>query len=173
MDLTCEQTEKIMHYYINDELNLPLKEAFEKHLTSCEKCRKKYEALNKIIFELKEAYRSVNKLVYAKNNEQASINTIISAYIDNELDIEDNIKVKKMIITKPNIREKFDKIYNLKQLLKNSFDKTQPNEDFSRKLLRDIIKINQNNKGKDFKRTIISFIILSIIWIIMLISVIK
>ena len=59
---------------------------------------------------------------------------------------------------------------SLKELLKNSFEKTKPEEDFSNKILRKIYNKNIQTRSKDILYALISFIILSIIWGIMLIS---
>ena len=113
---------------------------------------------------------STYKSFYAlKTAEQNALNSHISAYIDNELDLDENIKVKKMIITKPDIREKIEKIYTLRHLLKDSFDKTQPKQDYSKKIVRHLYFDQKYKYNKDILYSLISFVCLSIMWIIMLI----
>lgn len=174
MKLTCNQFEALMHFYINNELKPSLLNAFEEHLQSCDSCYNKYETFKQVINELRNSY---NVLSYRnattseeQNSNKTSINTHISAYADNELDINENIKLKKIIINKPQVRKKLENIYTIKELLKTSFEKTKPDEDFSNKILKKVYNKNLRTKNKDILYALISFIILSLIWGIMLIS---
>ena len=99
---------------------------------------------------------------------KTAINNYISAYADNELDINENLKLKKIIITKPKVRKQLENIYSLKELLKNSFEKTKPQEDFSNKIIKSVYNQRIKTKNRDIVYTLISFIILSIIWVVML-----
>ncbi len=174
--MTCEQFETLMHFYLDNELSTTMKLAFEKHLLECKSCREKYNTFKTIITELRESYKkfkSSSQKVKVQSPEQQAINSSISAYIDNELDLHENVKIKKMIITKPDIRNKIEKINSLKLLLKESFRKTQPTQDYSKQLLRKIYSTNKRERNKEIVLTIVSFIVLSIIWIVMLVSAIS
>ena len=174
--MTCEQFETLMHFYLDNELSSAMKSAFEKHLSECKLCREKYDTFKTIITQLRESYKKIknsNPAVKLQNSEQQMINTSISAYIDNELDLNENVKIKKMIISKPDIRNKIEKINSLKVLLKESFRKTQPTQDYSKQLLRKIYSTNKREHNKEIVLTIVSFIVLSIIWIVMLVSAIS
>ncbi len=174
MKLTCNQFEALMHFYINKELKPSLLKAFEEHLQTCKSCRDKYNTFKQVINELRNSYNVLTYKNTTSTEEGSSnistINTHISAYADNELDINENIKLKKIIINKPQVRKKLENIYSLKELLKNSFEKTKPQEDFSNKILRKIYNKNIQTRSKDILYALISFIILSIIWGIMLVS---
>ncbi len=176
MKLSCEQFETLMNFYLNNELNDNIKIEFEKHLQTCESCRKKYHTFKNIILGLRESYKKFTNYtpaVKASCSEKERLNTSISAYIDNELDIKENIKIKKMIISKPDIRKKIEQIYQLKVLLKDSFQKTTPKEDYSKNLIKKIYNTKNREINKNLILSIISFLILSVIWIIMLISAIS
>lgn len=172
MNMTCEQFETLMHFYIDDDLKEELRKAFEYHMQTCKSCRQKYNTFKKIIFDLRDTFKQLSaypSFAAIKTAEQNNLNTHISAYIDNELDIEENIKVKKMIISKPDVRDKIEKIYTLKQLLKNSFDKTNPKQDFSKKIVRKIYFDEKYKYNKDILYSILSFVILCVVWVVMLV----
>lgn len=171
MNISCSQFEALMHFYINNELKPNLTKAFENHLLICSECREKYNTFKKIIDELRASYNILsNKSTSYSNNssEKTAINNYISAYADNELDLNENIKLKKIIISKPQVRKKLENIYSLKELLRNSFEKTKPQEDFSNKIIKSVYNERIKPKNKDIVYTLISFIILSIIWVVML-----
>ena len=172
MNISCSQFEALMHFYINDELKPNLVKAFESHMLSCSECREKYNTFKRIIEELRSSYSILsNKNICPKNNssdKKSTINTYISAYADNELDINENLKLKKIIITKPKARKQLENIYSLKELLKNSFEKTKPQEDYSNKIINSVYNQRIKTKNRDIVYTLISFIILSIVWVVML-----
>ena len=165
-----------MHFYLNNELSTNIKLAFERHILECKSCREKYNTFKNIITDLRESYKEIkhiqSKTIHHTPKEE-SLNSAISAYIDNELDINENIKIKKMIISKPDIRNKIEKINALQTLLKESFNKTQPEQDYSKKILRKIYSTNNRERNKEIVLAIASFVILSIIWIVMLVSAIS
>ena len=125
MKLTCNQFEALMHFYINKELKPSLLKAFEEHLQTCKSCRDKYNTFKQVINELRNSYNVLSYKNTTSTEEGSSnistINTHISAYADNELDINENIKLKKIIINKPQVRKKLENIYSLKELLKNAY----------------------------------------------------
>lgn len=172
MNMTCEQFETLMHFYIDGDLKEELKKAFEYHMQTCKICRQKYITFKKIIMDLRETFSQLAtypSFTVVKTKEEQSLNSHISAYIDNELDIDENIKVKKMIISKPDVRDKIEKIYNLKQLLKDSFDKTNLKQDYSKKIVRKMYFDEKYKYNKDILYSILSFVILCIVWIVMLV----
>lgn len=171
MKINCEQFETLMQFYFNDDLKPVIKTAFEEHLFDCKDCRKKYNAFKQIIQDLRDSYARFgtnDSSVALKNREEQSINTEISAYADNELDLNENIKLKKLIINKPSARKKFENIISLRELLRNSFEKTRPEEDFSKKIVQTMSSGKKINSRRDIVYALISFVSLSCIWIVML-----
>ena len=61
----------------------------------------------------------------------------ISAYIDNELDEKDSVRIKKIAITNPLARKDLEDMYTFKRLLHNSFEKTRSEwkTDYSRQVI--------------------------------------
>ena len=64
----------------------------------------------------------------------------LSAYIDNELNSDESIKVKKFTINNKNARKELQENYNLRKLMKNSFKKTkyETRQDFSKSILKQL-----------------------------------
>lgn len=172
MRITCNQFEALMHFYVNNELKPELKNAFENHLLSCEKCQDKYNAFKHILSELRHSYTSLTgkNFVSGKNDsEDVNINTLLSAYADNELELNENIKLRKYIISKPVIRKKLENIYSLKELLNTSFKNTKPEEDYSNKIIKQVYQNKTGTKNVDILYTLLGFLVLSIVFAIMLI----
>lgn len=117
--MNCEEIRDLLYFYINKELNAPLEEYISMHLEECEECNTQY---NEILEEIK-----INK-----NIEN------LSAYIDNELTDKENIQIKKNIISNSNIRDEYEKLLSLKQLIKNSMSKKEflVKDDFSKSVFK-------------------------------------
>ena len=75
------------------------------------------------------------------NSEQYKIfKTNLSAYIDNELPSEENIKIKKFTINNQNARKDLEESYHIRKLMHESMKKTE-NEakiDFSKNILKQL-----------------------------------
>ncbi len=174
MSISCEQFETLMNFYLDNKLDEKLQQEFEKHLLKCKSCRDKYNTFKNIVTDLRETYKKIKNYSYANDSKSnSSINTTISAYLDNELDINENVKVRKMFISKPDIREKIKKISQLKLLLNSSFNKTQPKQDYSKELLKKIYSTAYREKNTSLILRTLTFIILSCIWVIMLLAAIS
>ena len=155
MKINCKQFEELIPFYINDELGENLKKAFVEHLHNCPNCHIRFNMLNSIVNDLKEAY---NNLVFDSNEEEkikieaiteedAKTNANLSAYIDNELNDEISIQIRKNIIAKPILRKKIENLYNLRKMITNSFNKEKNSlkSDFSKDVIKRI-QANQEEK---------------------------
>ena len=114
MKISCNQFEGLISFYLNNELNETLKEAFEEHLKECPTCHIRYNMLSSIITDLKDSY---NQIIVEENSNMNIFENIsecidnvekddvqlreLSAYIDKELDEEARIKKQRNIIAKP------------------------------------------------------------------------
>ena len=131
-ELTCNQVIALMNFYVEDKLNEKLKSYVEDHLRKCPKCREIYmqsqKVISKIFTDENEKYQTTQYKEF-KNN--------ISAYIDNELDEKDSVRIKKIAITNPLARKDLEDIYTFKRLLHNSFEKTRSEwkTDYSRQVI--------------------------------------
>jgi anti-sigma factor RsiW len=169
--LTCAQVSALLSYYIDDKLNDQLKQFVRAHLEICPTCRAKYDALKDMMISLKEIKQklsdfSEDKAAIAQEQKKSSeLYTNISAYIDNELNDDENLRVKKAIISNPIAREDFEKINNIRKLLNESFEKTKNENktDFSKFILRQIDIQEEINKSDPFARIVAMFILIMLL----------
>lgn len=125
-ELTCNQISALINFYLNGRLNPRLKQDFDKHLGKCIECRKKVEELQKIMSKFKA---SKTEQPPKEVMEMDFINNL-SAYVDNELNANQNIKVKKMTISNPNARKELEKMYKYKKILHSAYEKTKNDSKF-------------------------------------------
>jgi len=174
MEISCEQVESLMNFYLDGDLSDTLTASFERHLSHCKPCREKYEAFKGIITDLRESYNRFGEMSTYKSSGiksyEENLNSTISAYVDNELQSSENIKIKKLIITKPEVRGKIEKIYNLKKLLKGSFESSNLKQDYSKIILREITNPKSFPVSGKLVFTVLSLICLCVIWVVMLLS---
>src|SRR5574344_863582 len=126
--LTCSQVSALLSYYINDKLDDDLKQFISYHLGKCPICRAKYDALKDMLMSLeqiKENLASFNPIKVLADKGEREMNLKISSYIDNELSDEENLRVKRNIISNPQAREKFENINTIRQMLQRDFEKTK------------------------------------------------
>lgn len=141
MKITCSQFEGLISFYLNNELSETLKEAFEEHLRECPTCHIRYNMLSSIITDLKDAY---NQIIVEEDDIQLRE---LSAYIDNELDDEVSVKMRRNIIAKPLLRKKLESLYNLRKIMNNEFDaqKNKLRNDYSKSIVRGL-DTNSSNR---------------------------
>lgn len=155
-ELTCSQVSALITYYIENKLNDALRECVEHHLSVCKKCNDKYLKLIKIAgnfssFSRKITQDDIDDNDYAvKRYDDFRAN--LSAYIDNELTDEENIRIKKIAITNPAARKDLEEFYTFKKLLHSSFDKTRNElkEDYSGTILEKIYSLHSTNRLDPF-----------------------
>lgn len=141
-NLTCTQVSALLSFYIDDKLSSQLKQFVDAHLAICPTCRMKLETLRSMVTSLRAAQEQISTI---KSGNEETINSPqydefkinLSAYIDNELNDEDNIKIKKYIISNPKARQEIESMYNLKKALHNAFEKTknEARDDFSKYIM--------------------------------------
>lgn len=164
-NLTCTQVSALLSFYVDNKLSNQLTEFVEAHLKVCPSCKAKYEALKIIVKNLREAHDQItiqkSNAEKAKTSQQyEEFQTNLSAYIDNELTDEENIKVKKYVISNAKARSDLEKLYNLKKVLHNSFERTknETKEDYSKFILKRI-DIQEEIYGPDsFAKVVALFI---------------
>jgi anti-sigma factor RsiW len=125
-DLSCQQVSALLNFYIEDKLNPRLKEYVNLHIENCPKCKKKIEELRKILSKYKKR-ESHLKVIGGNtlNNLTEESKHKLSAYIDNELNQEENIKIKKMTISNPNVRKELETMYNFRNAIHSAYEKTK------------------------------------------------
>lgn len=142
--LSCEQIAALLGFYAEGTLNLLLRKLVKEHLENCPDCMAEYldmiEKCNNTTLSVKP---DCEENYETKQYEEFKAN--LSAYIDNELPNEENIKVKKIAISNPLARKDLENIYKFKNLLYDAFAKTKDN------LKIDYSKMVSNSLQKELK----------------------
>ena len=137
MDIKCEQMEMLIAFYIEGGLSDNMKRSIEKHMSICPNCRAKYNFVKSLFSDMKEkaSVKEENTYVTAQHK---SFRDNLSAYVDNELPQEENIKMKKYTICNKKARKELEEVYHIRKLMSDSFNKTKTsaNKDFSKHVLR-------------------------------------
>ena len=145
-NLTCNQVSALLSFYIDDKLSCQLKQFVDAHLAVCPTCRSKLESLRSIVTGLREAQQKLATIkqniekVQNNNPQYDEFKSNLSAYIDNELNDTDNIKIKKYIISNQKARQDLENMYDIKKVMHDSFEKTknEVKDDFSKNILKKI-----------------------------------
>ena len=134
----------------------------KEHIENCPTCREKYLKIKNTISNI---INNDSKDYMTKQYQDFKVN--LSAYIDNELDDAENIKIKKTAISNPLARQDLENIYSFKKLLHNSFEKTKTDfkNDFSKQIMNQILEENSPNYNSQFYKllTIFSIIITTLV----------
>lgn len=150
MKLTCSQMDVLISFYLDGDLSSSLKQEVENHLQSCATCRAKFDIISSMLTELKTTLSSKednNESLLNFNATDQSITshynlfrTNLSAYIDNELSAEENIKIKKFAISNSSARKDLEANFNIRKLMNDSFKKSESEvkQDFSRSVLKQL-----------------------------------
>lgn len=135
MEITCVQMDVLLSFYIDGELTLSLKDKVEEHLQKCPTCRAKYNILSSLFKDMSEETEEEEPYHTRQYN---SFQNNLSAYIDNELSPEENIKIKKYTINNKKARKELEDNYQIRKLMKNSFKKAkgETRPDFSKSVLK-------------------------------------
>jgi anti-sigma factor RsiW len=167
INLTCTQVSALLSFYIDDKLSCQLKQFVEAHLSTCPTCRAKLDALQSMVKSLKEVHE---KLAVIKTESHESpdseqynnFKTNLSAYVDNELSSEENIKIKKYVISNIKAREDLENMYTLKKMLNNSFEKARNDakDDYSPHILRRIDIHEEIYNPDSFAKVVALFIVI-------------
>ena len=96
--LNCTQISALLSFYAEGTLNLLLQKLVKEHLEKCPNCMAEYlnmiEKCNKTEVRSKDIDGTENY----DTQQYQEFKTNLSAYIDNELTSDENIKIKKIAI---------------------------------------------------------------------------
>lgn len=138
-NLTCHQVAALMNFYIEDKLTPKLREYIDLHIAKCPACRKKIEELKKILakYNCSNQNKSQSKELSPITRETRNK---LSAYIDNELNSNENIRIKKMAISNPTARKELETMYKFKKIIHAAYNKTKNDYkfDYSKNILAKI-----------------------------------
>ena len=137
--LSCEQVSALLSFYVENKLSPKLSKCIWEHIQNCPVCKQKYLELANMLHKFIEIEaEEIENPYVTKQYEDFKLN--LSAYVDNELDDLENIKIKKIAISNPLARRDLENIYSYKRLLHSAFEKTK-NEfkaDFSKPVLNQL-----------------------------------
>ncbi len=139
VNLTCAQVSALLPFYIENKLSSHLQQFVASHLEHCPKCMVKYERLKKLMLNLKDEHEFKSAEEQEASSELSDeLMMSLSAYVDNELDEIESIKVKKNIISNPKARKEFENLYALKNIMYRDFEreKSDIKSDFSKAIFR-------------------------------------
>ena len=164
--LSCEQVTALLTFYAEDKLSKKHAQYVQEHLKNCPECMEKFNHLKQILNKYRKIQNDEPKPNYnSKQYEDFKIN--LSAYIDNELNDFENIKIKKFAIANPLARQDLENIYTYKKLLHSSFERTK-NElktDYSKSITHQIQQECMTDDGIDpfLKLSAVFFVMVSCI----------
>ena len=147
MKLTCSQMDVLLSFYINGDLSTSLKTQVEEHMSSCASCRAKFDIVKNMLEELKQDLKIDNKASRLEKENHSitsehyrAFSENLSAYIDNELTNEENIKLKKFTINNSTARKDLENAYQLRKLMNDSLKKakSESKQDFSKNVLKQL-----------------------------------
>ena len=156
-NLSCEQVIALLTFYIEKKLTNKLMLEVEYHLNSCGKCKTKYAKLLNLYENYEEIKENIDNTSYfeQENFAQAKYKNFtenLSAYIDNELDENENIKIKKIAIINPEARLALENMLNFQYQIKSAFDitKSKLKKDYAAEIINSLHK-NFRNKSPKLK----------------------
>ena len=150
MKLTCSQMDVLISFYIDGDLSSSLKSQVEEHIKNCASCRAKYDIIKNMLVDLKNNFNYEEKASGDKKEEKFCTKVTsqqyrlfkdnLSAYIDNELTNDENLKIKKFAINNSNARDDLESVYNIRRIMNDSFKKTkaEAKSDFSKSVLNQL-----------------------------------
>jgi len=138
-----------MTFYIENKLSDKLLRHIQNHLNNCPACKENYNNLKMILNNisgvraemLQDEEDEFEARFITKQYEDFKSN--LSAYVDNELNDSENIRIKKIAISNPIARQDLEDIFMFKRLLHTSFEKTKTDAgtDFSKHVLNHVYGI--------------------------------
>ena len=160
--LSCEQVAALFTFFVEDKLSPKLSQYMREHLELCPECMNKYIEIKRIMNKYIEVPQSNNQYL-TKQYEDFKQN--LSAYVDNELDDTDSIKIKKIAISNPLARQDLENIFSFKQMLHNTFEKTKNDlkTDYSKAIICQIQQeLEMENSIDPFFKFVTAFFIMII-----------
>lgn len=149
MEITCAQMDVLISFYIEGDLSKTLKAKVEEHLKTCSVCRAKYDIIKTMLQDLKDSLdeNEPEVVTSATNSQYRLFQNNLSAYIDNELPPEENIKIKKFTINNKKARKELENTYSIRKLMNDSFHKTKSEfrQDFSKNVMKQLDLNNEAN----------------------------
>ena len=165
--LTCEQVTALLTFYAEGKLSNKFTEYVKIHLDNCPECMEKFVQLKHMLTKFVNETESEEIESPYITKQYETFRSNLSAYVDNELNNLDSIKIKKIAISNPLARQDLENIYTFKKLLHSSFErtKTELKNDYSKSTINNLQHENYDSYNVDtfFKLTTVFFCIITVI----------
>lgn len=128
-NLTCENINKLLTHYVEDNLDKKCKEMVSVHLRNCPICMEKYSVVKKLFMEAEKKRKLIK--------ERENMHEEISAYLDGEMEENELLKFEEKLSKNKDYEETLLNITKVRKILNNSFYKMQYNLqiDLSKKVM--------------------------------------
>lgn len=152
MEITCLQMDVLISFYIDGDLSESLKEKVEEHLRECPTCRAKLNIIRSLFSDIKKGSSTEKEEVFSTNTHSSHqyqfFKKNLSAYIDNELPEEENVKIRKYTINNKKARKELEDSYHIRKLMRDSFRKTklESKPDFSKNVIKNFNESEEQNE---------------------------
>ena len=143
----------LISFYIDGDLSESLKEKVEEHLKICPTCRAKLNIISSLFSDVKKNIGNKKEEVYSTNTHSSKqyqfFKKNLSAYIDNELTEEENVKMRKYTIGNKKARKELENTYHIRKLMRDSFRKTKSESkpDFTKNVMKQLDAEEKNDLG--------------------------
>ena len=157
LNLNCAQVMALIKFYVEGKLNPVLEKSVSAHLSVCEECKYMADELKYVLYPPD----TTNEQEITKKEDNSFFKSL-SAYIDNELSTNDNIKIKKIAISNPEARDKLENMYKFQKLMHSAYQKTRNDlkTDYSKNIIAILTDTTENYATNYFKKIIILFLII-------------
>ena len=161
--ISCYQVSALLNFYLEDKLNPALRDYVEQHLDKCPKCRMKVEQLKAVLNEIFPAKQKES--AEQKKSDYKTLNKL-SAYMDNELNNNENIRIKKMTISNSKVRKELEALYKFQKAIHSAYEKTKNDSkfDYSKDVLSKIQDGYEYSTGYFYK--------IAVVFVILMLSII-
>jgi len=137
-------------------------QSVEYHMNICKDCREKYLKLLNILDNYKTIKNKIlsddaDDILNYKNKQYKLFMDNLSAYVDNELDNDNNLKIKKIAIANSDARKELENILSFRQLLKDAFEKTKNSlkKDYSEETVNSLFRTDSTVKTAPYNPYIV------------------
>ncbi|MBQ8168526.1 hypothetical protein IJZ97_03825, partial [bacterium] len=146
---------------IEDKINEKLKSYVDEHLKKCPKCREVYLQSKKIARHVLGLVDNLDETPYMTKQYENFKNNL-SAYVDNELDENESIRMKKIAISNPLARKDLEDMYSFKKMMHNSFEKTKAEwkNDYSKLIITQLDKTDYYKNSDPFLKLLAFFCVI-------------
>jgi len=161
--LSCQQVSVLLNFYLEGLLNPTIKDYVEQHLEHCPKCQEKAGKLKTMIKELSLSGDDNKNTTEIMNYETLKK---LSAYMDNELNNNENIRIKKMTISNSKVRNELENLYKFQKAIHSAYERTKTDSkfDYSKNILTKIQDGYEYSTGYFYK--------IATVFVVLLISII-